>query len=289
MPNIELKGFKKLRGLDALIQQAQSTEDTKIKFSYAAIDTLSPGRFQPRSEFDETSLKALATSIQAQGIISPLIVRPLPRGNYEIIAGERRWRAAKIAGLKEVPVIVREVGDDTALAFALIENIQRENLNVLEEAQALHQLQHDFGFTHNEIATRVGRSRATVTNMLRLLALDESVKDLLKSTKIEMGHARALLTLTREDQLYVAQEIVNKNLSVREAERLARNSKNQQEEKQTIDPDLQELLTQYTHQLSDRLSMRVNIKLNRHNKGKLLIELNSMDDLSWLVKHLRVD
>ena len=211
------------RGLDALLADVQQ-DDSGVNDSlqYFPLDLLQPGKYQPRVDMSQDSLDELADSIRAQGLVQPIVVRPVNDGHYEIIAGERRWRASKIAGLDTVPALVRDVSDRNAIAMALIENIQRENLNPMEEANALHRLREEFSMTHQEAAEAVGRSRAAVSNLLRLRNLNDEVKRLVENCDLEMGHARALLALEGEQQSTAAQHIVEKGLSVRETEQLVR-------------------------------------------------------------------
>ncbi|MET0010346.1 MAG: ParB/RepB/Spo0J family partition protein, partial [Candidatus Thiodiazotropha sp. 6PLUC4] len=221
------------RGLDALLggmqsegeqsgSEAATNESKRDNLSRLPVDLIQRGRYQPRREFDPDSLRELADSIAAQGVIQPIIVRAVENERYELIAGERRWRAAQQAGLDEIPVVIKEVTEEAAMAMGLIENIQREDLNPLEEANALSRLLHEFGLTHQEVAKAVGKSRTTVTNLLRLLDLNEEVKSLVESGRIEMGHARSLLGLKGEDQTKAANLVVSQGLSVRETERLVR-------------------------------------------------------------------
>ena len=247
------------------------------------LDRIRPGAYQPRSLFDPDSLRELADSIRAQGVIQPIVVRPVDQG-YEIIAGERRWRAAQQAGIERIPVIVREVDDETAVALALIENIQRENLNPLEEASALQRLVEDFQLTHQEAAQAVGRSRSTVSNLLRLLDLTEEVRGLVAARKLEMGHARALLGLDGLLQAQAARDVVRKQLSVRETEALVRRLLNPQRPKRrTVDPDIQSL----QERLAERLCAVVKIQHGPKGKGKLVISYNSADELEGIIAHLK--
>ena len=202
------------RGLEALL----ATNHTQDQLQYLPLGVIRPGQYQPRTRMDEAALQSLAESIRAQGVIQPLVVRPLAYDAYELVAGERRWRASQIAGLTEVPVLVRQIADEAALAMALIENIQREDLNVLEEAQGLKRLIDEFGMTHEAVAMAVGRSRSAVSNLLRLLSLAEPVQALVNDGKLDMGHARALLTLPVLQQVSLAQDIAERGLSVRDAE-----------------------------------------------------------------------
>jgi ParB family chromosome partitioning protein len=247
------------------------------------LDRIRPGPFQPRSIFEPESLKELADSIRAQGVIQPIVVRPVGDG-FEIIAGERRWRAAQQAGLDEIPVIVRDVDDEVAVALALIENIQRENLNPLEEAAALKRLVDDFQLTHGEAAEAVGRSRSMVSNLLRLLELSKEVRDMVDARHLEMGHARAILTLSPAQQVQAAREVVRKKLSVRETEALVRRMQNPPQKKTTrVDPDIQRL----QDELAETLCATVKIQHGAKGKGKLVINYNSSDELEGIIGHLK--
>lgn len=266
-----------------------ATTETKPKneLRRLSIDQLRRGRFQPRKDMNPESLEELAGSIKTQGIIQPIVVRPIDNSNYEIIAGERRWRAAQLAGLDEIPVLVRDIGDETAVALALIENIQREDLNPIEEATALHRLLEEFNMTHQEVAESVGKSRSAVTNILRLLKLSSAVKTLLEHGDLEMGHARALLALeNHHDQQQMAQIIVNKKLSVRETEKLVKRfltKGNVEKPARAIDPDVQLL----RDELENKLGAKVAIEYNKQGKGKLIIHYNSLDELEGVLEHIK--
>lgn len=247
------------------------------------VDRIHPGPFQPRSVFEPEALKELADSIREQGVIQPIMVRAVGDG-FEIIAGERRWRAAQQAGLDKIPVVVREVEDEVAVALALIENIQREDLNPLEEAAALKRLVEDFQLTHEEAAKAVGRSRSMVTNLLRLLELPAEVRKLVDARKLGMGHARALLSLGNTQQLAAAREIVKKELSVRQAEALVRRLLNPPPPPvRRIDPDVKRL----EDDLAETLCARVKIQQGKKGKGKLVIAYNSNDELEGIIGHLK--
>jgi ParB family chromosome partitioning protein len=258
------------------------------------LDLLVRGTYQPRQDIRRESLEELAASIRAQGIVQPIIVRPLNRGGvsgsgkYEIVAGERRWRAAQMAGLTDVPVVVRDIPDSAVIAVALIENIQRENLNPLEEALALRRLIDEFDMTHQEAATAIGRSRAAVSNLLRLLELSEDAKALLQSRQLEMGHARALLALTDvRRQAEVARMVATKGLSVRETERLVRRMQRggstPGRRSVGIDPDIRRV----QDELTDRLGARVAIQHGARGHGKLVISYNSADELQGILDHIK--
>jgi ParB family chromosome partitioning protein len=262
------------------------------------LDILQRGRYQPRSHLDQEALNELAASIRSQGVVQPIVVRPIeattPSGGqrYEIIAGERRWRAAQLAELAEIPAIVRDVPDETAISVALIENIQRENLNPLEEARALERLISEFSMTHQQAADAVGRSRAAVSNLLRLLDLAPEVCDQLETRSLEMGHGRALLGLTtRRQQVEVAALVVKKDLSVRETEAIVRRMTQSGADKTAVaaaasdgaDPDVQRLELD----LSEKLGARVAIQHSRSGKGKVVVSYNSLDELDGILEHIR--
>lgn len=251
------------------------------------IDQLQPGKYQPRTHMDQASLEALAASIKSQGLMQPILIRRIAAERYEIIAGERRWRAARIAGLNEVPVVIREVPDQAALAMALIENIQRENLNPLEEAQGIQRLINEFNLTHQEAADAVGRSRAATTNLLRLLNLTAQVQQLVFENKLDMGHARALLALEGHRQVEVARRVAEENLSVRETERLVNAILNPKldtpKPAARKDRDVQRL----QEELSERLGTTVELKPGKKGTGKLVISYMSNDHLDELLQQLR--
>ncbi len=270
------------RGLDALFgdgprpDAAPSSPDT---IRALPIEHLRRGRYQPRTHMEPEALSALADSIRAQGIVQPILVREVT-GGFEIIAGERRWRAAQIAGLAEVPVIVRNIPDRAVMAVALIENIQREDLNPLEEAAGLKRLQEEFGLTHDEVATQVGRSRAAVTNLLRLLGLAPEVRDLLDAGQLEMGHGRALLGIADpKAQAALAHEVVAKALSVRETERRVQQHARPAPPKAVPDPDVAAL----ERRLTETLGARVRIQTRRAGAGRITIDYHSMDELEGLL------
>jgi ParB family transcriptional regulator, chromosome partitioning protein len=258
------------------------------------LDLLQRGKYQPRLDMRPESLAELAESIKAQGVVQPIVVRPIGQANqgesqrYEIIAGERRWRAAQQAGLADIPAVIRDVPDDTAVAMALIENIQRENLNPLEEARALSRLIEEFGLTHQEAADAVGRSRAAVSNLLRLTDLADEVKSLIEQRSLEMGHARALLGLSgRRQQIEVAALVAKKGLSVRETEALVRRinmpAKDRSGAEPTVDPDIRRLETE----LADKLGAKVAFVHGASGKGKLIVNYNSLDELEGILAHIQ--
>ncbi|QWT47002.1 ParB/RepB/Spo0J family partition protein [Azospira inquinata] len=276
---MKMKGLG--RGLDALL--AADNDTGRDEQRTLPLDALKPGKYQPRTKMDEASLQELAASIRAQGIMQPILVRPLGNG-YEIIAGERRWRAARLAGLAEVPTLVREIPDEAAAAMSLIENIQRENLNPLEEALGLQRLVDEFGLTHQQAADAVGRSRPAASNMLRLLQLAAPVQDLLLESRIDMGHARALLPLPGAEQVQLAQRIALKGLSVREAERLVQNLVNPPKKpEKKVDRDLLRL----EEELSDNLGAKVSLRANAKGAGRISIDFTSLDQLDELLGRLR--
>ncbi len=275
------------RGLDALLggDTAPLRSGGADAVATLPIAALQRGKYQPRSRMDQEALNALAASIKAQGIMQPILVRPVGGGNHEIIAGERRWRAARIAGLSSVPVLVRDVPDQQALAVALIENIQREDLNALEEAVGMERLINEFALTHQAVADAIGKSRAAVTNLLRLLDLAPPVKTLLGEGRIEMGHARALLALPAVRQVELANEAAAKGLSVREVEQrvaVMLTARSSARSKPAADRDV--LRLQET--LAEQLGTRVQIKAKRKGKGSLVIDYGSFDQLDGLISRL---
>jgi len=291
------------RGLDALLGGAQATApqeqdlnpgETAPATASAGgsadmpVEKIQRGRYQPRRNFDEDKLRELADSIAAQGMVQPIVVRAVEGGMHEIVAGERRWRAAQLAGLAEVPVVIKNVDDQTAMAMALIENIQRDDLNPLEEAVALHRLLDEFGLTHQQVAQAVGKSRTTVTNLIRLLDLNPDVKAMVDQRALEMGHARALLALQGGVQSEAAAQVVKKGLSVRETEALVRKLNGAAEKPRKTsstpeDPDIRRLLDD----LTDRLGAKVALKQGTGGKGRLEISYNSLDELEGILAHIK--
>lgn len=277
------------RGLDALLTSNRtSNSDTATTTASALqqlpVEFLTPGKYQPRKDMSQEALEDLASSIRAQGVIQPIVVRPLGKDKFEIIAGERRWRASQLAQLSEVPCIVKDVPDEAAVAIALIENIQREDLNAMEEAVALDRLLTEFALTHQQVADAVGKSRASVTNLLRLNQLNEDVKLLLEHGDIEMGHARALLALKDNEQSDAARLVAAKQLTVRETENLVRRIL---EPKPAVaekprDPDVMAL----EQRLSERFAAPVQISYNGKGKGKLEISYTSLDELDGIINKL---
>lgn len=277
---VKLKGLG--RGLDALLGEGDSVDGERLLT--LPVESLVPGKYQPRTRMDESALAELADSIRAQGLMQPILARAIPGGHYEIIAGERRWRASQLAGLREVPVLVRVVEDEAALKMALIENIQRENLNPLEEAQGIHRLIQEFDMTHQTAAESVGRSRVAVSNLLRLLNLSKPVQSLLMNGELDMGHARALLPLTHAKQVEAAHEVARRGLSVREAERLAARLIQSKEKKPEAKRDRD--VVRLEEDLSDRLGTSVRIASNQKGAGKLTIEFSSLDQLDGLLRRI---
>ena len=274
------------RGLDALLG-GNKTPTNNGELRQLAVTALTPGKYQPRTRMDEAALNELAESITSRGIVQPILVRELSSGKFEIIAGERRWRAAKIAGLSEVPVLVREIADADALGIGLIENIQREDLNAMEEAAGIYRLIEEFKLTHDEAAKAVSRSRSAVTNLLRLLELAKPVQDMVMEAKLDMGHARALLSLAKAKQVELAHQIVHKNLSVREAERLVKNADaTPKAKKPTLsnNADVRRLETE----LSDKLGTNVTIKLDKKNNGVITIAFMGFEHLDGILERTKL-
>ena len=289
------------RGLDALLSKPMASvfEDNKDSISNVdklknlPLEYMQRGEYQPRVDMRQDSLEELAASIKSQGVVQPIIARPVAAKDgvqrYEIIAGERRWRAAQMAGLSEIPAVIRDVPDDAAIAMALIENIQRENLNPLEESRSLDRLINEFDLTHAEAAAAVGRSRASVSNLLRLQELSDKVKNLLENRKLDMGHARALLSIADAKQQYeAAMQIVKKKLSVRETEnfvkRIIDGGKVVPNKKSLVqNPDLRRLEID----ISEKLGAKVSFEHSDNGKGKLIINYNNLDELDGILKHIR--
>ena len=248
------------------------------------IDLIQRGKYQPRVEMNEAALEDLAASIKAQGVMQPIVIRSIAAQKYEIIAGERRWRASQMAGLSSIPAVVKQVSDEAAIAMSLIENIQRENLNPIEEAMALKRLQDEFELTQQEVASAVGKSRATVTNLMRLIGLHIDVQKMLQVGKLEMGHARALLTLSETKQVEFAKLVANKGLSVRQTESLVRNvnAGSELDRKKSIDPNIKKL----EEDLGEKLGAKVIIQHTEKGKGRLVINYNSLDELDGILVHL---
>ncbi|GAB2893242.1 ParB/RepB/Spo0J family partition protein [Uliginosibacterium flavum] len=273
------------RGLEALLGGDALPSDTG-NLTTLRVEDLQPGKYQPRTRMDAGSLEELAASIRAQGMMQPITVRPIAGGRHEIIAGERRWRAAQIAELTEVPVIIREIPDEAALAMSLIENIQREDLNPLEEATGIQRLIDEFGMTHQQAADAVGRSRPATSNLLRLLHLPAAVQELLMAGDIEMGHARSLLALQPADQILAANQVVAKRLSVRDTEKLVSSQLKPKEASLKAKPAADRDVTRLQDELADKLGAVVAIKANKKGAGALTIEFASLDQLDGLIAKL---
>jgi len=293
------------RGLDALLgAQLKQTEASKREGDLAPtasnspeggfsedlkripIELIQPGKYQPRQDMHPEALEDLAASIKAQGLMQPIVVRPISSSKYEIIAGERRWRACQIAGLDTIAVLIKDVADDAAIAMALIENIQREDLNPIEEATALKRLQDEFELTQQEVADAVGKSRTTVTNLIRLMSLNPDVRISLEHGDLEMGHARALLALSGEHQTRAAKTVIGKGMSVRQTEALVRRLQKQPEKnsgKKTIDPDIRQL----QDNLSEKLGAEVLIQHTAKGKGKVILKYGSLDQLDGILNHIK--
>lgn len=274
------------RGLDALLGEETPARSPADGLRELAIDELQPGKYQPRSNMDQEPLAELAESIRAQGVMQPILVRPLTAGRFEIIAGERRWRAARMAGLSRVPALVKDIPDQQALAAALIENIQREDLNPLEEAVGIQRLVQEFGLTHQVIAQTLGRSRTAVTNALRLLDLAPPVRELLAEGRLDMGHARALLALPVARQIDLAREAASKGLTVREVEsRVARALRTPESRRARVDRDVARLEEEW----SQRLGTSVEVKARGKRGGKLVIAYRTLDELDRLLARLAAE
>ena len=272
------------RGLDALLAGNRDEED-KGELQTLALDRLQPGKYQPRTRMDPGSLDELAASIRAQGLMQPILVRPVGPDRYEIIAGERRWRASRLAELEYVPCLVRQIPDEAALAMSLIENIQREDLNPLEEAAGIQRLVDEFGMTHQQAADAVGRSRSAASNLLRLLNLAAQVQELLMAGDIDMGHARALLPLDEASQIQVANQVAARGHSVRETEHLVYRMLNPHAQKSPAAPDRDLLRLQ--EELADKLGATVKIRANRKGAGELSIRFGDLDQLDGLLGRLK--
>jgi ParB family transcriptional regulator, chromosome partitioning protein len=273
------------RGLDALLD-AENASSAAESLGTARVDRLRPGRYQPRTKMDAESLNELAASIKVQGLMQPILVRPADGDRYEIIAGERRWRAAQIAGLDEVPVVVRDVPDQAALAMALIENIQREDLNPLEEAQGVQRLVAEFRLTHQEAADAIGRSRAATTNLLRLLNLPQSVQQLVFDGEIDMGHARALLALDSELQAGIGKKVAAKGLSVRETEQLVNDILHPRTRRARVKARTGRDIQRLEEEVSEKLGTTVEIKPGKKDSGRVLINYMNHVHLDELLAKL---
>lgn len=281
------------RGLDALLGgtsvsalEQEAVQADQQELQYLPLDLIQRGKYQPRRDMNPTALEELAQSIKAQGVLQPIVVRPIGDGRFEIVAGERRWRASQQAGVEKIPAMVRDLPDEAAIAMALIENIQREDLNPIEEAMALQRLQQEFQLTQQQVAEAVGKSRVTITNLLRLIALPEEVKTLLSHGDLEMGHARALLGLPAEQQIEGARHVVARSLTVRQTEALVRqwlSGKEKSVEAVKADPDISRL----EQRLAERLGSPVQIRHGSKGKGQLVIRYSSLDELQGVLAHIR--
>lgn len=294
------------RGLDALLAGSSSSNNTtanpssnegdgavvetsREELKHVAVEFIQRGKYQPRRDMHQEALEELAESIKVQGVMQPIVIRPISSDRYEIIAGERRWRATQLAGLDTIPAVIRDVSDEAAIAMSLIENIQREDLNPIEEAVALKRLQDEFELTHQQVADAVGKSRTSVTNLLRLIALDSEVKKLLENGDIEMGHARSVLSLEPLQQREIAQQVVAKGLSVRHAEALVRRlleEKNKTTLKTAaVSADIQKL----EEDLGQKIGVPVIVQHNAKGKGRLILKYNSLDELDGILKHMNYE
>tara|TARA_B100001142_G_C14243261_1_gene620267 strand:+ start:160 stop:1011 length:852 start_codon:yes stop_codon:yes gene_type:complete len=271
------------RGLDALLSSADDVSNNESNLQNCKIDNLVTGKYQPRTHMNEKALKELAESIKAQGIMQPIVVRYLDNKRYEIIAGERRWRAAKIANLDEVPILIKNIPDESALAMALIENIQREDLNAIEEAKGIQRLIDEFGMTHESASEILGKSRTTITNLLRLLSLSQHVQNALLDGKIEMGHARAIIPLASSEQAMICQKIISQKLSVREVEALIGNRPSA---KVKIRENKSSDILSLENDLSDKLGTSVKISHKKNGTGALKINYSNLDQLDSIIKKL---
>ena len=278
------------RNLSALLSQSNTSllapEKPKMEQLLLAIECLQPGKYQPRAEMEETPLNELADSIKKQGVLQPLLVREITNGRYEIIAGERRWRASQLAGLKEVPVILKQVDDETAMAMALLENLQREDLNAMDQARAMHRLTTEFGLTHQQVADLLSKSRAAVSNFLRLMSLSNSVKKLLEHGDLDMGHARTLLVLDEEQQGQAAQIIIAKNLSVRETEKLVERMKRGVVEETPAEPAIKLNYQDQLNYLTQHLNTQIKLKAGKAGKGSVVINLKDEQALNTILNLL---
>lgn len=291
------------RGLESLLSNRQNSQGENAnapvgaagkaevghaedgELAHVPVEFITRGPYQPRKDMDPEALEELSSSIKSQGVMQPIVVRQVSEQQYEIIAGERRWRATQLAGLHTIPVIIRHVPDEAAMAMSLIENVQRENLNPIEEAAALHRLQEEFNLTHQQIADAVGKSRVAVTNMLRLMNLTTEVRQMLENGDVEMGHARALLSLKPKKQTDAAHTVAAKGLSVRQTENLVRRlqSQTKTDEKQRADPDVKRL----EEDLSERVGVPVLIQHTAKGKGKIVFKYNSLDELDGIIEHIK--
>jgi len=286
------RGLDELLGISSTTAEGSATSGSERNpqgdLLKLPVYVIQKGRYQPRHEIAQEALQELADSIRAQGVVQPVVVRPLPedKTRFELIAGERRWRATQLAGLHEIPAVIRDVPDQAAMAMGLIENIQREELNPIEEAAALQRLIEEFGLTHQQTAEAVGRSRAAVSNLLRLLSLEPRVKLMLEARQLEMGHARALLALLGSTQVQAAEQVFARGLSVRDTEHLVRRLQQPATPKkasQEVDPDIR----RFQDDMSEKLATKVQIQHNSKGKGKMIIFYNSLDELDGILDHIK--
>jgi ParB family chromosome partitioning protein len=292
------------RGLDALLAGTASNnsakyaadtdervqdESQKEELKYVPIEFIQRGKYQPRRDMHQQALEELAESIKAQGVLQPIVVRPINSDRYEIIAGERRWRATQLAGLETIPAVIRDVSDEAAIAMALIENIQREDLNPIEEAVALKRLQDEFELTHQQVADAVGKSRTSVTNLLRLIALDTEVKKLLENGDIEMGHARSVLSLESLQQREIAQQVVTKGLSVRQTEALVRRLLEDKNKTPSTGTEFSTDISKLEEDLGQKIGVPVMVQHNAKGRGRLILKYNSLDELDGILKHMNYE
>jgi ParB family chromosome partitioning protein len=274
------------RGLDALLGASESNQEDLL--STLDIDVIQPGRFQPRMRFDDESLQELADSIRAQGVIQPVIVREIGLNSYEIIAGERRWRASRLAGLTQVPVVIKSISDEEALAMGIIENIQRQNLNPIEEAQGLKRLIDEFGLTHEKVAHAIGRSRSSISNSLRLLGLPEPIQALLNERELDMGHARALLSLPVIEQINMGRKAAKMGWSVREVERKCHEYLNPKQKKNKTGHTNQDILD-LIERLSEKFGVKCDIQTKNGKKGKLILNFNNLEEFDRLLQQFELE
>ena len=273
-----------LKNSQASISEEKSIQDKELRD--LPVELIQRGQYQPRRDMDPTALEELAESIKQQGVMQPIVDRRITEGRYEIVAGGRRWRATQLAGMDKIPAIIREINDEAAIAMALIENIQRENLNPIEEAMALQRLQNEFGLTQQQVAEAVGKSRTTITNLLRLIGLHPEVRIMLEHGDIEMGHGKALLGLSEAEQLAAAKVVIARSLSVRQTEALVRKLQQKKEEVKTpvvVDPDI----TRLERDLAERIGAQVAISHGTQGKGKVVIQYNSLDELDGILAHIK--
>ena len=280
------------RGLDSLLSTTTAASISSNvprdgdRLQELPVEQIQRSAFQPRTRFDQEQLDSLAASIKAKGIIQPIVVRPLAKNSFEIIAGERRWRAAQLAQLDKIPAVIRDVSDGDAMAMALIENIQRQQLNPIDEANALQRLLNEFDMTHQQIADAVGRSRTAVTNLMRLLALQPAVTELVEAGKLEMGHARALLGAEQSDQLKLANKVIKAQLSVRQTEALVKKASGTETKKTAANPARDPNINQLEQDLGERLGAQVKLQHTNKGAGKLVVTYNSLDELDGILQKI---